>query len=184
MLSFPCYVVKYGTDFVINEDVNNLKQDNMNKNFENLTKDELLTLRKDIVLNSIFIHDYENSFGFDSHKVSVFFDSFVEYICELAEENGVKDFERILKEYDTIDNLWSWFNCYDDLSWMTFANGFRIGDKVKWEDSGLDDFDFNERESQKERVYKIIGVLNDEMFLISDEYGESEVFADELIKVA
>lgn len=181
---FPCYVVKYGTDFVINEDVNNLKQNKMNKNFENLTKEELLTLRKDIVLNSIYIHDYENSFGFEPSVVSVFFDGFVEYICELAAENGVTDFERILKEYDTDDNLLSWFNCYDDLSWITFANGFRIGDKVKWEDPGLDDFDFNERESQKERVYEIIEVLNDEMFLISDDYGNSEVFVDELIKVA
>lgn len=156
----------------------------MNKNFENLTKEELLTLRKDIVLNSIFVYDYENSFGFDSHKVAVFFEGYVEYICELAEEDGIKDLERIFKVYDTEDNLWSWFNCYDDLSWMTFANGFRIGDKVKWEDPALDDFDSDEKEIQKERVYKIIEVINDEIFLISDDFGDSEVFVDELIRVA
>ena len=155
----------------------------MNKNFEELTKEELVELRNDIVLNSLYLADYENSFGFNAVQVSHFFEGYVDYIFELAEEDGVTDFSCVFDAYDTEENLWSWFNCYDDLSWITFNNGMRIGDKVKWNDPAIDDFDPEEIEIQRKRVYTIIEVINDEICLISDDFGDSEVYFDELEKI-
>ena len=60
---------------------------------------------------------------------------------------------------------------------------FKVGDKVKWNDPGFGDFEPNERVLQSERVYSIIAVINDEMCLISDGFGETEVFLWELEKI-
>lgn len=155
----------------------------MKKNFEKLTKEELVELRNDIVLNSHYLADYENSFGFNAVQVSYFFGGYVDYIFEFAEEDGVTDFSCVFDAYDTEENLWSWFNCYDDLSWITFNNGMRIGDKVKWNDPAIDDFDPEEIEIQRKRVYTLIEVINDEICLISDDFGDSEVYFDELEKI-
>ena len=82
--------------------------------FEDLTKQQLWKLRQEIVLNSLFIYDYENSFKFNASDVSVFFDGYVEFINELMEEDGNNDFNG----YDNAETLLHWFNCYDDLSWV------------------------------------------------------------------
>jgi hypothetical protein len=94
------------------------------KRFEDLTSKELLDLRNEIILNSIFVADYENSFGFNSKDVSYFFDGYLSFISELAEEDGNKDLEigELCAKYDNEDNLWGWFNCYDDLSWVRNDN--------------------------------------------------------------
>ena len=91
------------------------------KKFENLTKDELWSLRQQITLNSHYFADYENKFGFDSHSVCAFFDGYYDYIWELAEEQNeeVTD-EIVVKYYDNIGNLWRWYNCYDDFSWIKY----------------------------------------------------------------
>ena len=93
------------------------------KSFEKLTQDELWTLRQQITLNSHYFADYENSFGFDSHSICCFFEGYYDYICELAEEcyadsHKVVTHEVVISEFDNKDNLLSWFNCYDDLSWV------------------------------------------------------------------
>ena len=56
----------------------------------------------------------------------------------------------------------------------------RIGQKVKWFDSAINDYPIEERETQRNRVYTIIKFINDEMCLIADEYGESEVLITEI----
>jgi hypothetical protein len=56
----------------------------------------------------------------------------------------------------------------------------RIGQKVKWNDPAIDDYPIEERETQRNRVYTIVKYINDEMCLIADEYGESEVFITEI----
>ena len=93
----------------------------MRKAFEDLTSAELSQLRKEVVLNSVFIYDYSNSFGFNPWGIGSFFDGYVSYLEELAEEDG---FEGVglcfLEKYDTEENLYSWFLCYDDLSWVRF----------------------------------------------------------------
>jgi hypothetical protein len=95
----------------------------MGKNFAQLTSNELWSLRKEIVLNSLFIADYDNSYGFDAAHISYFFDGYVDYICELADEdeNNTLSISEIIKHYDNENNLYAWFHCYDDLSWITFT---------------------------------------------------------------
>lgn len=56
----------------------------------------------------------------------------------------------------------------------------RIGQKVKWFDPAINDFPIEERETQRNRVYTIIKFINDEMCLIADDYGESEVLITEI----
>ena len=159
----------------------------LTKNFENLTKEELVELRKEIILNSLFVDDYENSFGFDANHIATFFEGYVSYLEELANEDGFKyhtAFE-LFEKYESDENLWSWFNCYDDLSWVTFIDGYRVGDKVKWDDPAIDDLEEEEeRESHRNRVYKIIGIINDEMLLIADDFSETEVLFSERISLA
>ena len=91
----------------------------MRKAFEELTSAELLQLRKEIILNSILVYDYTNSFGFNSWDICSFFDRYVSYLNELAREDGYEDIDYLTK-YDTEENLYSWFLCYDDLSWVRF----------------------------------------------------------------
>ena len=57
---------------------------------------------------------------------------------------------------------------------------FETGNKVKWNDVAISDFKGKERELQESRVYEVIEYINDDMVLIADEYGEGEVFEDEL----
>lgn len=159
----------------------------LTKNFENLTKEELVELRKEIILNSLFVDDYENSFGFDANHIATFFEGYVSYLEELANEDGFKyhtAFE-LFEKYESDENLWSCFNCYDDLSWVTFIDGYRVGDKVKWDDPAIDDLEEEEeRESHRNRIYEIIGIINDEMLLIADDFSETEVLFSELISLA
>ena len=91
----------------------------MRKAFEELTSAELLHLRKEIILISILIYDYTNSFGFNSWDICSFFDGYVSYLEELAREDGYEGIDYLTK-YDTEENLYSWFLCYDDLSWVRF----------------------------------------------------------------
>ena len=92
----------------------------MRKAFEDLTSAELSQLRKEIVLNSVFICDYDNSFGFNPWDIGSFFDGYVSFLNELAREDGFEGIDYYLTKYDTEENLYSWFLCYDDLSWVRF----------------------------------------------------------------
>lgn len=90
------------------------------KKFEDLTSSELWKLRDEITLNSIYIADYRNSFRFNAKDICTFFDGYVDYLFELAEEDKfpTDDEIAVFDKYDTEDNLYSWFNCYDDFSWV------------------------------------------------------------------
>lgn len=94
----------------------------MKKRFEDLTREDLAKLRDEIVLNSLFIADYENSFGFSPKSVNCFFDSYVSFLDELAEENGdiIEDTFEFFDKYDTLDNLESWYNCYEEFDWVEY----------------------------------------------------------------
>lgn len=98
-----------------------------------LKKEYLWPLRQEIVLGSVFVADYRNSFGIDEHKVCDFFTSFWEGFCEeLAKEDGLMaeaqkrydasdctvsvdsiylDLNR--ERYDNEDTIISWYNCFD-----------------------------------------------------------------------
>ena len=92
------------------------------KKFEQFTKEELWALRQQIVLNSLFISDYTNTFGIDEHSVCDFFDSFIDYAQTLEKEAGLQEesTEEFFSRYDNPDFLWEWFCCYEDFSWINY----------------------------------------------------------------
>lgn len=97
------------------------------KRFEDFDENDLAKLRKEICLNSIYVADYENSFAIAPESVCAFFDGFVSFMQELAEENNedISDSD-IFEKYDTIDNLVSWYYCYDDFSWVKYDFDFYL----------------------------------------------------------
>ena len=80
-----------------------------------LTNEAIISLRSQIVLNSLFLHDYENSFGLDCDEVCNFFDSFISFISELMQEDGINDdeFWDNIEKYDNNENLIMWYECYE-----------------------------------------------------------------------
>ena len=85
------------------------------KKFADLTKAELWQLRNEIVLYSCMIKDYDNSFDFYPNDICSFFDGYASYLDELQSEG---DPAIPALEYDNEDNLWNWFNCCEDYSWV------------------------------------------------------------------
>ena len=94
----------------------------MRKRFEDLTKDELWSLRTEIVLNSLFVSDYENTFGYTASCMNTFFDGYVHYLEELAKELGEDNlpFDEIVSKYDNEDNLFAYYWCQEDWSWVEY----------------------------------------------------------------
>ncbi len=86
------------------------------KDFEDLDEDELWEIRKQVTLNSLFNFDYIVKEGYDERDLANFFDGYVDYLHEVAEDNGGK-----WTDYDDKDNLSYWYNCYDDLSWVRLS---------------------------------------------------------------
>lgn len=62
-------------------------------------------------------------------------------------------------------------------------NELDVGDLVLWDDVAINDYPIEEREIQRHRVYQIIKIINDEIVLIADDYGEVEVLKTELRKI-
>jgi hypothetical protein len=88
------------------------------KTFDQLTHEDLKTLRNDVVMGSIYYADYQNSFHFNVYDVSNFFDGYESYIRELMEEDNADDSQ--FDQYENLNNLIGWYNCYDDFSWVRF----------------------------------------------------------------
>lgn len=78
-----------------------------------LDKNQLWALRQEICLNSLFLKDYENSFGIDAKEVYNFFDGYVEYLSELCDENAENYNVVVIDalDFDSPDNLYAWFMC-------------------------------------------------------------------------
>ncbi len=94
------------------------------KRLENFKREDLAEFRKQIVLNSLFVSDYQNSLGISSDSACLFFDSFMSFIEDLAEEDGFKltdkNWKEFFEKYDTLDNLEDWHGCYEDFSWVEY----------------------------------------------------------------
>ena len=72
-----------------------------------ITEKTLINLRKQIILNSLYLNDYKNDIGIDARAAQEFFDGYLEYLAELMDDDGISDaayFEH-LSEYDTDENL-------------------------------------------------------------------------------
>lgn len=59
------------------------------------------------------------------------------------------------------------------------SDKFNVGDKVKWHDVAIDDFG-EDKEIQENRIYEVVNIINDDVVMIADEYGEAEVYTSEL----
>lgn len=70
------------------------------------TRDELKQLRSEIILDSIYIDDYANSFNIDKELVRDFFNGYSDYLYELKEDPDGANPEN---DFDNIDNLESWY---------------------------------------------------------------------------
>lgn len=68
----------------------------------------------------------------------------------------------------------------DEDDWEDDIAEFNEGDLVKWNDPAINDFEPEEREIQRNRIYSVVKIINEDMVLIADEWGEGEVFVDEL----
>lgn len=86
-----------------------------------MTKANLWNLRTEITLGSLYTSDYENTFRILPIIVQNFFDGYIEYLWELAEEGTAKennkkdmDFEDLVEIYDNADNLEGWYYCSDE----------------------------------------------------------------------
>jgi hypothetical protein len=88
------------------------------KEFSELTKSELWELRNEIELDSIYISEFKNSFGYHPYSVCMFFDGYLSYLQELAESEFENPTYFDALSLDSAERLYDWFNCYDDFSWV------------------------------------------------------------------
>ena len=77
------------------------------------TKESLWALRREVMLNSLFIADYRNSRHIDPHVVCDFFDGFLEDV-EARMEDEIPGFNDVhffdyLPKYDNPDTLWDYY---------------------------------------------------------------------------
>jgi len=77
---------------------------------------QLWKLRNDIIINSVYLHHYENRYGVDPQEVCDFFKGWLEYLEEEMREDypeyhsGI--FWAIFPKYDTPKNLLNWWFCW------------------------------------------------------------------------
>lgn len=91
-----------------------------------LTREELRDLRNEIVLNSLYTSDYENTHHILPKDVQDFFDGYIEYLYELAKENGENpDIQDLCIKYDNPDNLENWYNCFEDNPLLNYVEKMR-----------------------------------------------------------
>lgn len=88
------------------------------KPLEELSTEELWALRKEIVLNSLFVSDYTNSFGISPKSACDLFDGYVSFLWDLAEDAGHGDWD----DQDSPEHLHQWLLCYDDYSWVEYES--------------------------------------------------------------
>ena len=96
------------------------------------TFSDVLKLRRQIVLNSLYISDYENRFDFDAYEVCDFFDGYMEFLAEEWEEShgdvaGCSD----IFDMENDENLLEWFDIW--------AGG--VGTFTKYEEADEDEED-------------------------------------------
>ncbi len=93
--------------------------------FADMTKEDLWKLRKEICLNSLFVSDYRNNFGFTEESVCTFFDGYMEFLGEIAEERfGEKATLDNVFTLDDAENLYEWFCCFEEFPFeMEEVNG-------------------------------------------------------------
>lgn len=86
------------------------------KNFKFWNPTKLYNLRKEIILNSLYLSDYRNTFTIPREKVYDFFEGYVDFLSDSMPVNiGVNDdaYFTLLCELDNKENLWEYFMSFD-----------------------------------------------------------------------
>ena len=108
----------------------------MRKKFQDLNAEDLAKLRKEITLNSLFVADYKNTFGFAAKSVCSFFEGYMQYLWELANDDygmNQPSIETVVEEYDNKDNLFDYYwNC-DDYSWVEYDPEWTAEEEAAYE---------------------------------------------------
>lgn len=92
---------------------------------------DIKKLRKQIVLNSLFVKDYENRFDFDANEVCAFFDGYMEFLqYEYKDHTGcfaadVSD----LFDYESDDLLERWMMIWEAGCGGTFTKYVEVEDE-------------------------------------------------------
>ena len=77
---------------------------------------QLWRLRKDIVLNSLYLKDYENRYDIDPQEVCDFFKGWLDFLEEDMKEEiesyDTNDFFNYLDLFDTPKRLLNWWLCW------------------------------------------------------------------------
>ena len=137
------------------------------KRFENLTSAELWAIRNKVVVNSVFLADYENQYGISEVSLCNFFDGYYNFIWELAEEEHGKNLNHnfVFDEYDTEENLYNWYNCYEEFDWVVYDYDEDVNELAKDLVDGFED------ELSLEKIKKIIITI-----LQGGEYDMNELW--------
>ena len=120
-----------------------------NVDVNNLTKEQLWKLRQEIVLGSLYTHDYDNSFGIDPSAVSNFFDGFIE---DSQVDDFGKSIDREVEEYDNAEDLYNYYcsceNPFGEIESINeSSNKHKLKEDVDWS-KRLDDKVIEARERE------------------------------------
>lgn len=68
---------------------------------------------------------------------------------------------------------------------METTMNIKPGDKVRWNDPAINDYEPEDRQAQLDRVYTVFHYINEDegTLLICDDFSEVEVYVHELVKV-
>ena len=116
-----------------------LLSESTNIDVNNLTKEQLWKLRQEIVLGSLYTHDYDNSFGIDPSAVCNFFDSFIE---DAQVDDYGRPNNREIKEYDNAEDLYNYYRSCEN----PFGEVENINESTEFD---INEIDVNEPNSME-----------------------------------
>ena len=122
-----------------------LLSESTNIDVNNLTKEQLWKLRQEIVLGSLYTHDYDNSFGIDPSAVCNFFDSFIE---DAQVDDYGRPNNREIKEYDNAEDLYNYYRSCEN----PFGEVENINESTKLNINDIDIGDSNNMETIRKYV--------------------------------
>ena len=122
-----------------------LLSESTNIDVNNLTKEQLWKLRQEIVLGSLYIHDYDNSFGIDPSAVCNFFDSFIE---DAQVDDYGRPNNRKTEEYDNAEDLYNYYRSCEN----PFGEVENINESTEFDINEIDIGDSNNMETIRKYV--------------------------------
>lgn len=84
----------------------------MRKRQYEATFEDIKKLRREIVLNSYFYSDYENSLDLDEHEVSCFFDGYLDFLQSNYEDEHDGEYPDDVFDLESDEELEAWFECW------------------------------------------------------------------------